>query len=122
MRAIYLWYPHFLEFHKRLVETLELYKEWNTPLETNFTVKGSWTIPKDVLDFMLNCTDFNLEHYAHWFWSFGNGWTMCAVFTQNSVGDLVRDSTETEYTGECTMDVKFYFVPTSSINYYISKY
>lgn len=115
-----MWYPHFLQFHERLVETLNLYDEWKTPLVTKFTVRGGWAMPKDVVDFMVDSmVGVKLYNYARWFWSLHNGWTMCALFTQNSVDDLITGSSDTNYTGECTMDVKFYFIETVFVQCHI---
>lgn len=113
-----MWYPHFLQFHERLVETISMFEEWKTPLVTKFTVRGGWVMPKDVVDFMTS-TNVKLDNYARWFWSLSNGWTMCALFTQNVLGDLKTGSTDQNYTGECTMDVEFYFVQTVLIHRYI---
>lgn len=109
MRKVHIFYPDFIKFHNYLEETLSLYDEWHIPLRTTFTVKGGWVIPKAPL-ILTQQTVASLGNYARWFWPLSNGWIMTCVFTQNQINDLVMETTETEYTGMCTMDAELSIV------------
>lgn len=86
-RVIHLYYPHFLDFHNHVVDTLKMYDEWETPLVTRFTVKGGFNMPKDpVCELGIE----QLDSLARWFWPLDNGWTMCCLFThKKDMNDLV---------------------------------
>lgn len=109
MRKVHLHYLDFFKFHNCLEEMLSLYEDWQTHLRASLTVKGSWAIPKAPLILAQQTVD-SLQDYARWFWPLKTGWVLCCLFTQNQVNDVVINTTDTEYTGVCTMDVEFSIV------------
>lgn len=106
MRKVHLWYRDFIQFHNNLEEIISLYNSWKTPLITRFTVKGGWAIPKAPL-ISAQLTVESLENYARWFWSLADNSVISCIFTQNQNNDVIMETTESEYTGMCTMDVEF---------------
>lgn len=118
MRLIHIWYPHFLEFHNHIFDTLNMYDEWQSPLVTTLTLRGGFAIPINGLNLMRLC-GLRLDSYSRWFWPFDNGYTMCALFTQNKkVNDLVDHTNKSHYVGEATMDVQLYFIKTALVKDY----
>lgn len=61
-RTIHIWFPHFLEFHENLVNTLYIFSEWKSPVVKKFTVRGGYAMPKTVCDHM-KVLGLKLEFY-----------------------------------------------------------
>lgn len=77
-------------------------------------------MPKSVCNYM-KVLGLQLENLSRLFWILDDGWTMCAIFTQLEENVVhFTSETETHYTGQCTMDVEFYFIETILVRDYIS--
>lgn len=119
-RTITMFYSDFLQFDKHVRDTVTTFKEWMTPLVTKFQIRGGWAMPKSITDLII-LSGQQLDSYARWFLILDNGWTMCSLFTSNNgMVDLTSGATETHYTGECTMDVEFYFIETILVLHWIA--
>lgn len=117
MRRVHLFYTDFFKFVNYLEEIISLYDVWQTPLITNFTVKGGWEIPKAPL-ILAKMTVASLQQYARWFWMLTNEWVICCEFTQNEINDLEIATTDTYYTGKCTMNVKYSIVCFEEVKHF----
>lgn len=115
-REIHLHYCNFVQFHNEVVDTINIYDEWETPLVTRFIAKGGFKIPRDT---MWPITIEQLDSLSRWFWPMQNGWTMCCLFTVNKdLNDLVSYTNGNSYIGKCTMDVRLYFVKTEFVEFF----
>ncbi len=76
-------------------------------------------MPKTVCDHAKEL-GLKLDNISRWFWILENGWIMCALFTEHKNNENhFKTETDTHYTGQCVMDVEFYFIETILVEKYI---
>lgn len=118
-RVIHVWFLHFLEIHARLVNIINSLDEWGPILKSKFTVRGGYAMPRPICDYIKG-RGLVLDCLARYFYVLENGFTICAMFTENIDGSHVESQTDTHYTGICLMNVELYFIETIFVRDFIS--